>query len=441
MTTQVPVFFGREPPAVTAGGVPPLWVSTHPRDIRPPPGPADKITLLSPTLAHEGVLCQEITTWFHGGEYHAYYSCGNGVIGYTHGKSPREFQANKSAAAVYGGGTGGEAGYVVHATAYVEGDYVYFVYSGCATGIRLARALLTDPATLTYQQVLFPYPGTSGTSSSGNCALLKMPDDTYRLYFECNGPQALGTGFSGWQGGWATSATLTGTYTILEFPISTPWPYGRNSGHRLNVHEDGAGGWIAYSHNMNPSTGLPSDAFAWESPDLETFTALDNGWPIRWRTGAAGDQVADICAVWSDDDVPWFFWDEGYNEAGGQYVAAVWGSPAVCPVMAWDGGRWVPVNGWKSEAPARPMRLIELPTLTYALQPFDDAHSGASANYTPSLPVAFPGNRVRVTHTGTANTITASPIGSDVVRPSNAAITAGQSVEYACYETGVWIRR
>jgi hypothetical protein len=351
---------------------------------------------------------------------------------------------------ILGGGTGGFASVTTHARAMVFGGLIYIVFPDFANNtFRItdgaAMPTGTNVPTFTSSSVIFsPNVGGLGITSTllGNSRIV-LAGSTYYLFWE-----AFKTGV-GWQIGTATSSTLSGTYTVGTYPLTTLRPSGvltaNACGGPLAFYENGT--YVLYYHaGGGPSTKIYR---ATSTTATDDWVIDNNGQPwLDRQLPNEISQVADINIVQGPYGAYYAFWDAINNNAGAP-VGAINYAPIFTPVYVYDGtaSRWTQIGGLPKTTPpefdfltAGTLRTASATLANHELGVFDP--NTAAANLTATLPYADVGSRVMVvnaSYTG-SYTVTAAAQSGDSITTGAMTLSPGQFVEYRCFLVNNWTR-
>lgn len=445
MTSAVLVNVGPTPPANPTADS--LWLSTALKDLRVSGSATDRRTILRSGLSWEANATQEPSVFFYNGYWHMLYTGGTNpaaYIGYAYAERPWDTWT-KAATQVIGGGQGGLAGGIAHGSVYIEGGFVYFTGARLADNIfAMYRAPLSDfrgpngaaPA-FSYVADLLGLPAS--TTQLGNCYIMRDPDSTGYLMFM----EALYQ--NNWQSGYATCPTLTGSYTMVQFPLPSLTPIDPNGfiGGPSIYYENGE--YVNFVHGGAIGNGtLPTEGYRATSFDRVNWSIDYGGRPyIKRATPDEIDQVADLQPAVDDNGNWWMFWSGCSNRNSTFTILA---APMQPTLKRWDGKAWcdvlaIPAGTAETDYRYPPVVV----TANYQARDKDDLvviPSSASINIT--LPAASVDSRVRITHAGTNSAYTVSLIAgaspADTVLGANSAITLGQEVTARCRVPGRWNR-
>ncbi|WP_427174470.1 hypothetical protein [Arthrobacter sp. 92] len=346
------------PPANPQNGQ--VWLSSRWQDSYIPAGAAQHNHIVQPAGGWEGAWVQEPQVWYNtatsqfcmiytGGvasEYLGLMTCPGTsdpmVLGNWTRSGPNP---------VIGNTYGGWAGSAQHSGVLVENGTIYVYFCDPATGaLHVATAATSAPSVFTHVGIVFTPP--AGTiAPSANPHVMNVAG-TYTMFFEVRDS----TG-NRWQLGRATSATPTGTFTSVSYPMpGLEINPGKSCFSNIFIVKEGPL-YVAWLHctwgQFQTTMYLPSAVYRATSTDLNTWTLTDGQMPlIRLDHQFEVDQVADVCLVTGPTGINYAFWSACDNVfSTGHIMGAV-----VAPrPMQWDGAKWKPLV---SATPAGPNLLI-----------------------------------------------------------------------------------
>lgn len=345
------IYIGQQPPK--APGANTRWISQSHQHMRIPMGPADRKQLFGTAGGTTGLAAaQEMNIWWNPllSRYEATMNISSAQY-FAYANSP--VGPWSTPVKVLGTGTGGEASNAQQCTSYVEGNFLYLLYTvGGGTGtVKMVRSPLPTAASpnLSFTALGNLIVATIGVPSGvGSNRLIKHPvTGKYYLFVESQG-----TGTSLWMSSGATSpedliSASPLTLRVQQFAGTFRVPKGprtlKSFGRIWPIVEDD-GTWIIYGHSTSPLLGSGGAVERWVSKDSGDIPAnwiLDAQSPFLERqTPLEIDQIADFQALKGAND-KWFSFWTGLNNnnfsAGNIFV-----SPFIEPIMGFDGADWTP---------------------------------------------------------------------------------------------------
>lgn len=410
-------------PVAPASPVPnQLWLSNALKDLRVPKAPQLRQAILTKTLSWESAALQEASVWIANGKYNMLYASAGGQ-GYAScpltSDPTKPANWTKNATAVIAGGN--------HASVYVEGATVYcFANASADNTVKVYTSNIADPLTWSAGTTVMTLP--AGNNAFGNTFVVK-DSGTYYLFIEY---QVTATGR--WQMSQASSATLTGTYTLIPAAtiMQSLWPDAdhQGSGGASVFKENGE--WVMYYHSsMNWNGLLPSEAYRATAPSLgaDNWTMTDNKQPIIRRvTAYEVDQIADVDLCRTPSGVTYAFWTGMHNRnTGNGFVGALHCAVMLPTLKRWDGNVWVNAETFDDASgnihtPKKPNTQLMAADLSGASTSFANAGlSVGTINNGPDVEVELRGI---ITHTGTAG----DRISFQVSRAGGAGVPLGSVV-------------
>lgn len=347
----VNLYIGQQPPK--APGVNTRWISQSHQHMRIPMGHADRKQLFGNLGGTTGGLAaQEMSIWYN--PLMTRYECIMNILAsqfFAYAPSP--IGPWSVPVRVLGTGVGGEASNAQQCTHYVEGNFVYLLYTvgGGSATTKMVRSPLPTAVSpsLSFTALGNVMVATVGVPSGvGSSRLIKHPvSGNYYLFVESQG-----NGTSLWMSPAAATpedliATsplvlviqqITNGFRVPKGPrtlksFGRPWPI---------IEDDGT--WILYGHSTSPLLGQGGGVERWVSKDAGDTPAnwtLDSQSPFLERqTPIEIDQIADFQALKGANDKWYAFWT-GANNNGLAMFNIICAS-FLEPLMGFDGAEWTP---------------------------------------------------------------------------------------------------
>lgn len=441
-SSLAPVYVGdTTPPAPSSGyGV---WLSTAAADVSIPAGPGGRAPVITQDQPYETSFVQEPSVWYYGGKWHMMYSAGAGV---AYASAPHPLGPWTKAGHVLGNGQGGYAAAPAHGVCYLEGSTLYYFFVGSASPTRWQVATASADAPTVWTTVpagtwAFTPPSTHVSGGLGNVFLLKRASGQYCMFYEGS------YGTQGWQIGVAVSSSLLGTYTPLQFPITTLRPPQVTA--MGNGFYPAGNPWVCEENGrLVMLYGISLGATATEiyratSANLTDWSVTDQGYPlIRRCSPEEVDQAVDPHLARGPNGSYWAFWSAVDNMSTGS-PSAIMAAPCEPALRVFDGDGWRRVSGGDPFAQNAFLRTPATTSNQTGANGRETVYDTTSASRTHTLRRAAQGARERVVNAGPnggANTVTVNPSGTDTIPNAGSALSVGQVAEYQCYIAGRWSR-